>query len=142
MQSSKGKYQALSGSVKLPDFAALCLMKKFYLYRQRLLSLYANDPPTPNKGEWHFDDSFTSYEAALAQAKINAAKSSWKVWKIEEVWDFSAGIVIITKEQVQKLREDTGVGMLECKYALEKHQGDYQSAIQFLRTRGHAVALK
>lgn len=46
----------------------------------------------------------------------------------------------ITAEQVKKLREKTGAGMMECKRALEEAQGDEQKAIDLLRQRGVAVA--
>lgn len=54
-------------------------MKKYYLYRQPIHSEQSN------KGIWYFDDEFNSYEEAFDQAKINASKNSWKIWKIEEV---------------------------------------------------------
>jgi elongation factor Ts len=48
----------------------------------------------------------------------------------------------ITASQVQELRQRTGVGMMECKKALEETSGDLESAIDLLRTRGHAKAAK
>jgi hypothetical protein len=62
-------------------------MKKYYLYRGPILNPI-NDLARQPKGHWSFDDEFDSYEAALNQAKLNAERASWKVWKIEEVWDF------------------------------------------------------
>lgn len=59
-------------------------MKKYYLYRQPILKNTAN-----KRGDWYFDDEFETYEEAFKQAKINAEKNSWKVWKIEEVYDFT-----------------------------------------------------
>lgn len=46
----------------------------------------------------------------------------------------------ITAQQVQKLREITGAGILDCKKALETSNGDYDKAIQFLREKGKASA--
>ena len=48
----------------------------------------------------------------------------------------------ITASQVQELRQRTGVGMMECKKALEETSGDLEAAIDLLRTRGHAKAAK
>jgi len=56
-------------------------MKKYYLYRKPLQNY---------KGDWFFDDEFNSYDDAWTQARINARNASWKIWKIEEVWDFSS----------------------------------------------------
>jgi elongation factor Ts len=46
----------------------------------------------------------------------------------------------ITASQVQELRQRTGVGMMECKRALEEAAGDLEKAIDLLRSRGHAKA--
>jgi elongation factor Ts len=48
----------------------------------------------------------------------------------------------ITASQVQELRQRTGVGMMECKKALEETSGDLEAAIDLLRTRGQARAAK
>lgn len=48
----------------------------------------------------------------------------------------------ITASQVQELRQRTGVGMMECKKALEETGGDLEAAIDLLRTRGQAGAAK
>lgn len=41
-----------------------------------------------------------------------------------------------------ELRERTGVGMMDCKKALEESNGDVAQAIELLRKKGSAVALK
>jgi elongation factor Ts len=46
----------------------------------------------------------------------------------------------ISASQVQELRQRTGVGMMECKKALQETAGDLEAAIDLLRTRGHAKA--
>ena len=48
----------------------------------------------------------------------------------------------VTAQQVKELREATGVGMMDCKKALEETGGDMQSAVDWLRTRGLAKAAK
>lgn len=48
----------------------------------------------------------------------------------------------ITAEQVKQLRENTGVGMMECKKALTEADGDLDKANQILRERGLATAGK
>ena len=48
----------------------------------------------------------------------------------------------ITAKDVQKLREMTGVGMMDCKKALTATEGDFDKAIEFLREKGLATATK
>lgn len=48
----------------------------------------------------------------------------------------------ITASQVKELREKTGVGMMECKKALEENSGDMEKAILWLRERGMSRAAK
>jgi elongation factor Ts len=50
--------------------------------------------------------------------------------------------VTFTAKDVQKLRQLTGVGMLDAKKALEANDGDLQGAIQWLRVQGLASAAK
>ncbi len=46
----------------------------------------------------------------------------------------------VTASQVQELRHRTGVGMMDCKKALQEAGGDLEQAIDLLRTRGQAKA--
>ena len=48
----------------------------------------------------------------------------------------------ITAALVKELRERTGAGMLDCKKALEAHDGDIEKAIDYLREKGIAKAVK
>ncbi len=48
----------------------------------------------------------------------------------------------ITAQQVQKLRETSGAGMMDCKNALVEAAGDFDKAIQLLREKGKASAAK
>ena len=48
----------------------------------------------------------------------------------------------ITAAMVKELRERTGVGMMECKKALVKADGDMEAAAQLLRESGQAKADK
>jgi elongation factor Ts len=48
----------------------------------------------------------------------------------------------VSVQAIKELRELTGVGMLDCKNALEEAQGDLEKAKQILRRRGIAVAEK
>jgi elongation factor Ts len=48
----------------------------------------------------------------------------------------------IGAQLVKELREMTGAGMMECKKALQEAEGDMQSAVDVLRTRGLAAAQK
>lgn len=47
-----------------------------------------------------------------------------------------------TALDVKELREKTGVGMMDCKKALEASDGDMDKAIEFLREKGLAAATK
>ena len=47
-----------------------------------------------------------------------------------------------TAKDVQKLREQTGAGMMDCKKALTSSDGDFEKAIEFLREKGLAAAAK
>lgn len=50
--------------------------------------------------------------------------------------------VTITAEQVKRLRDQTGAGMMECKAALTEANGDMDEANTILRKRGLATAAK
>ncbi|MFO0356176.1 MAG: translation elongation factor Ts [Sphingobacteriaceae bacterium] len=46
----------------------------------------------------------------------------------------------ITAAEVNKLRQQTGAGMMDCKKALEETNGDFEAAIDYLRKKGAKVA--
>ena len=48
----------------------------------------------------------------------------------------------ISAQDVKRLREMTGCGMMDCKNALVKSEGDFDAAIQLLREMGAAKAVK
>ena len=48
----------------------------------------------------------------------------------------------ITAAQVKELRESTGAGMMDAKRALEETNGDFDAAVDWLRTKGLAKAAK
>ena len=48
----------------------------------------------------------------------------------------------ITTEQIKKLREETGAGILDCRKALEQAGGDFDKALEFLREKGLATAAR
>ena len=48
----------------------------------------------------------------------------------------------ISADDVRKLRERTGQGMMECKRALEEAAGDAEKAVEILRKKGLATAEK
>jgi elongation factor Ts len=49
---------------------------------------------------------------------------------------------VVTTEDVRRLREQTGVGIMDCKRALEEADGDFDKATEILRERGLAQAAK
>jgi len=48
----------------------------------------------------------------------------------------------VSMDLVKKLREQTQVGMMDCKKALEEANGDIEKAVEILRKKGSAVAAK
>lgn len=48
----------------------------------------------------------------------------------------------ITTSMIKQLREATSAGILDCRKALEKADGDYAKAVDFLREKGLATAAK
>ena len=50
--------------------------------------------------------------------------------------------VKITAAEVNKLRQATGAGMMDCKKALVEAEGDFDKAIEVLRKKGQKVAEK
>jgi len=48
----------------------------------------------------------------------------------------------ITAADVNKLRKQTGAGMMDCKNALVEANGDFDKAIEELRKKGQKVAAK
>jgi len=51
-------------------------------------------------------------------------------------------MAVFTVKDVQKLREQTGVGMMDCKNALTEADGDMEKAAELLREKGLAAAAK
>ena len=48
----------------------------------------------------------------------------------------------VTVEQIRTLREQTGAGIMECKQALEEHDGDLNKSAEGLRQKGFSQAAK
>jgi len=48
----------------------------------------------------------------------------------------------ISAQDVKKLRDATGVGMMDCKNALQEADGDFDKAVEILRKKGQKVAAK
>jgi elongation factor Ts len=48
----------------------------------------------------------------------------------------------ITAADINKLRQSTGAGMLDCRKALTESNGDFEAAIDWLRKQGQKVAAK
>src|SRR5215207_203806 len=48
----------------------------------------------------------------------------------------------ISAQLVKDLREKTGVGMMDCKAALQETDGDLEAAVDWLRAKGLAKAAK
>lgn len=48
----------------------------------------------------------------------------------------------ISAQEVARLREESGAGMLDCKKALEENNGDFDKAKEYLKAKGFAAAAK
>lgn len=48
----------------------------------------------------------------------------------------------ISAQDVKRLRDATGVGMMDCKEALQEADGDFDKAVEILRKKGQKVAAK
>jgi len=49
---------------------------------------------------------------------------------------------MIKPEDVKRLREQTGAGIMDCKHALENASGDFDEAVAWLREKGLSTAAK
>ncbi len=47
---------------------------------------------------------------------------------------------VVSTEEIRRLRERTGAGILECKNALQEAEGDLEKAALILRARGASIA--
>ena len=54
----------------------------------------------------------------------------------------STATVNITAAEINKLRQATGAGMMDCRKALTETNGDFEAAIDWLRKQGQKVAAK
>ena len=50
--------------------------------------------------------------------------------------------LMIKPEDVKRLREQTGAGIMDCKRALQESDGDYDAAVLWLREKGLSTAAK
>jgi elongation factor Ts len=48
----------------------------------------------------------------------------------------------VDKKLIQKLRDITGLGLMDCRKALEEAKGDIEGAVELLRRKGASVAAK
>lgn len=48
----------------------------------------------------------------------------------------------ITPAEINRLRKQTGAGMIDCKRALIDSSGDFDSAVDILRKKGQKIAAK
>jgi elongation factor Ts len=46
----------------------------------------------------------------------------------------------ITASEINKLRQQTGAGMMDCRKALVESNGNFEEAIDYLRKKGQKVA--
>lgn len=56
------------------------------------------------------------------------------------IWGMST--ITITAQDINKLRQATGAGMMDCRKALTETNGDFEAAIDWLRKQGQKVAAR
>src|SRR5215210_3464927 len=50
--------------------------------------------------------------------------------------------ITISAQDINKLRQMTGAGMMDCRKALTETNGDFEAAIDWLRKQGQKIAAK
>src|SRR5262252_4201315 len=66
--------------------------------------------------------------------------SQFRNFKISKFKNMST--ITITAQDINKLRQMTGAGMMDCRKALTETNGDFEAAIDWLRKQGQKVAAK
>jgi elongation factor Ts len=75
--------------------------------------------------------------------KIVKIRTSGKLFMIQSKANIrNITMIKIDKELIQELRDRTGLGMMDCKKALEETNGNIDQAIDLLRKKGASVAAK
>jgi elongation factor Ts len=65
-----------------------------------------------------------------------------KLQKAQNNSPINSNKMAITAADVNKLRQQTGAGMMDCKNALVEANGDFETAIDILRKKGQKIAAK
>jgi elongation factor Ts len=68
--------------------------------------------------------------------------SNFKFFQIIQIKNKMSTVVAITAQDINKLRQTTGAGMMDCRKALTETGGDFEAAIDWLRKQGQKVAAK
>jgi elongation factor Ts len=63
-----------------------------------------------------------------------------KDWKLSIKKNYMSTTTTITAAEINKLRQTTGAGMMDCRKALVESDGDFEKAIDYLRKKGQKVA--
>lgn len=77
-----------------------------------------------------------------SEEKSVEIKNTEKADKKKEVKKDEGGSMVISADQVKKLRDVTGAGMMECKKALTEAGGNFDGAVKILKEKGLADAKK
>ena len=67
------------------------------------------------------------------------AISSYSIF-IMNIQQKTMSTTTITASEINKLRQQTGAGMMDCRKALVESNGDFEAAIDYLRKKGQKVA--
>jgi elongation factor Ts len=73
---------------------------------------------------------------------VKAGRSCFHPSYLLIIKTFLMSTVTITAQDINKLRQATGAGMMDCRKALTETNGDFEAAIDWLRKQGQKVAAK
>jgi len=84
----------------------------------------------------------TANESVVEEKGVEAKDTEKADKKKETKKEVGGNAMTISADQVKKLRDVTGAGMMECKKALTEAGGDFDGAVKILKEKGLADAKK
>jgi elongation factor Ts len=76
------------------------------------------------------------------QSVSGGKKAGQKILNQKSQISIDMSTATITAQDINKLRQATGAGMMDCRKALTETNGDFEAAIDWLRKQGQKVAAK
>lgn len=89
------------------------------------------------------EDSVCNSEIEIDESVLDKKTEAKVEEKIEKKLESNiTNKMIITTEQVKKLRDQTGISIMQCKKALEEAEGDFDKAVVILRKKSGEISAK